>query len=27
VRINELASREDRMKTGISENHRIGARP
>lgn len=27
VRINELASREDRMKTGMTDSHRIGARP
>ncbi|HWE49123.1 MAG TPA: flagellar motor switch protein FliN [Bryobacteraceae bacterium] len=27
VRINELASREDRLKTGMTDSHRIGARP
>jgi len=27
VRINELASREDRLKTGMTDVHRIGARP
>lgn len=27
VRISQLASREDRLKTGMAESHRIGARP